>query len=218
MRGKAAAGYIRPTIKQFFTSSNFEEIESTVEAKIIFDTKIKPGAVITNSGRTVQFSGLGKALAEPIVSSGKIYFEIDNYDLNFINRKKAIEDQYIWKCNYIGGGRIYQLIKYLKKERTLEDYLTYKKTKNAWKFGVGYFIGKKLKTADYITNRPNLETKHFTEKGIEKKSIEYEKFFEAPRVKDIYEPPHLLIKCSIGKKNTIPVELFNEGERITAKI
>jgi len=44
----------------------------------------------------------------------RIVFEIDDYDLHFIDRITAIENQYIWKNNLLGGGRIKTLIEKVK--------------------------------------------------------------------------------------------------------
>ncbi len=40
----------------------------------------------------------------------RIIFEIDDYDLHFVNRTAAIHNSYIWKNNLLGGGRIKTLI------------------------------------------------------------------------------------------------------------
>ena len=36
----------------------------------------------------------------------RIVFEIDDYVLHFVNRQTAINNEFIWKNNLLGGGRI----------------------------------------------------------------------------------------------------------------
>ncbi len=49
LRGKASQGLIRPTVKQFFTSENFEEIESYTEKGYVFTGRGDGGAFIKDT-------------------------------------------------------------------------------------------------------------------------------------------------------------------------
>ena len=72
----------------------------------------------------------------------KIYFELDKYDFHYVPRKLALYNALIWKANFIGGGRIHQLLTRLSKLRTLQDFLKLKKEQdNEWDFGEGYIRG-----------------------------------------------------------------------------
>jgi len=91
LRGKAAEGFIRPTIKQFFTSEDFEEIESYTFPG--FDTMAVmtngvAGAQIQNAGTRVYYPSNedGAANSDISVTSEKYYFEIDvvNLDITFL--------------------------------------------------------------------------------------------------------------------------------------
>lgn len=53
----------------------------------------------------------------------RIVFEIDDYDLHFINRQTAIYNNYIWKNNLLGGGRIKTLVRKLEGNMSLKDYI-----------------------------------------------------------------------------------------------
>src|SRR5690606_28349874 len=53
----------------------------------------------------------------------RITFEIDDYDLHFINRHTAIYNQYIWKSNLMGGGRIRNVIEKFNNSITLGQQL-----------------------------------------------------------------------------------------------
>ena len=90
----------------------------------------------------------------------------------------------------------------------MEDYLLEKEKKNDWSFGEGFIIGnKKNKDEDKIIfTRETIPTSKFTEHGMNKKDIvqSRDEYIEATRKKNIFTPPLLLIKRSIGKE-TIPV-------------
>ena len=54
LRGKASEGFIRPTVKQFFTSKDFEEVASAVFTPTTFDsTRAHASLVITNNDLTL---------------------------------------------------------------------------------------------------------------------------------------------------------------------
>jgi hypothetical protein len=65
--------------------------------------------------------------------------------------------------------------------------------------------------ADWITGYPFVETKYFTENGIKKINTCEIKYFyrSAKNSKEIFQPPHLLIKEQSGI-SSIPIEFRNE--------
>ena len=50
----------------------------------------------------------------------RIIFEIDDYDLHFVDRKTAIENPFVWKNNLLGGGRIRLLIEKTQKIKSFK--------------------------------------------------------------------------------------------------
>jgi len=140
----------------------------------------------------------------------KNYFEIDHYDFHDVPKQVAKSIEFVWKSNLVGGGRIYHLIDRFtgKSIETLRDFLQKKKEENNWDFGQGYITGIKNKkfSAEYITGKESVIDKFFTEDGILKTEIQKEVLFKDRSKQIIFEPPHLLIKKTIGKKS-IPVEL-----------
>jgi type I restriction-modification system DNA methylase subunit len=146
------------------------------------------------------------------VAEERFFFEIDHYDVHKVNFKTAIESPYVWKCNLWGGGRLLRLINYLSNQRSLGEFLEQKKENEGWEFGEGYIIGKgKGKDeADWITNQKTVKTSSFNELGKFETETELEVFFEKPRhkTKKIFEPPHILIKESLGQER-IPM-FFSE--------
>lgn len=53
----------------------------------------------------------------------RILFEIDDYDKHYINRFDAINNQYIWKNNLLGGGRINITLDKLSQLSKLKKFL-----------------------------------------------------------------------------------------------
>jgi hypothetical protein len=149
------------------------------------------------------------------------YFEIDHYDFHKVDKEIAINDYFVWKCNLLGGGRIYPFIKKLFSYQSLEEYL-YSKKEKGWIFGEGFNTSKSLdsvtnedinseryKRADYLTGYETLPTEAFKNEGInfsETYILEDEYFYNrAYRNRKIFHAPHVLIKESLGI-NSIPVE------------
>lgn len=142
------------------------------------------------------------------------YFEIDHYDFHDVPKSVARINDFVWKCNLIGGGRIYHLVQKLKDEySTLGDYLADKKGKNQWDYGQGYKIGnrKNEDTDQLINNKNTVNDKYFKDTGIKEIGIQHETHFETipSNSFNIFSPPHLLIKKTIGKK-AIPVEFRDD--------
>lgn len=77
----------------------------------------------------------------------KLMFEIDHYDLHFVSRHEAISDPYIWKANFIGGGRISHLIRRLHRAPSLGRFLEKAASERQWVKGEGYIAGSKGKSA-----------------------------------------------------------------------
>ncbi|MGY5355403.1 HsdM family class I SAM-dependent methyltransferase [Wenyingzhuangia sp. IMCC45467] len=137
------------------------------------------------------------------------YFEIDHYDFHKVCKNDALENPFVWKSNLLGGGRLISLVKKLSEFSNLGRYLEEKVTKSGWSIGVGFFIGnKKNRDNDkVIFKQPSISTNKFNEEGI--KNIDIvpvfeQEYIEAIRKKEIFTPPLLLIKRSLGKES-IPV-------------
>jgi methylase of polypeptide subunit release factors len=153
------------------------------------------------------------------------YFEIDHYDFHKVNKASALNDAFVWKANLLGGGRLPSLIKRLSSFQTLEEFLNSRK-KRGWVYGEGFNTSRtesqvtkldvesgRFKKADYITNHETLPTEAFGNDGVDENKIFllkdvyfYNRVF---RSKEIFAPPHILIKESIGKIS-VPVAFFDK--------
>lgn len=126
----------------------------------------------------------------------KLLFELDPYDFHWITRKDVAKNQYAWKANLLGGGRLHRLLnRLLSGFPTLGEYLEQKRKNDGWQYGEGYSVGcgsylnarpdakelaelspKELKQrfglkrtpklAPWITGKRNLPPKALTHKGI----------------------------------------------------
>lgn len=138
----------------------------------------------------------------------RIVFEIDDYDLHFINRQTAIENNFIWKNNLLGGGRIKTLLNKFSQETKFEDYLE----NNHCVVGEGYILGTKgKKFPEYLKNIKTIPTEAIREKGIDYSKlddIDCNLKFEKVPEEIIFTAPNIILWENIGKKY-LPV-FYNE--------
>lgn len=141
-----------------------------------------------------------------IATKERIFFEIDDYDFHFINRQTAINNEFVWKNNLLGGGRIRNLVEKVQILPKLIDVLN----ENNSIIEEGFEIGSKQKLSpDYIYNIPFLTTK-----GISEDKISYDvlspitkdvKFSKVPK-EEAFLAPNLIIWENIGE-NRFPIFL-----------
>lgn len=170
-------------------------------------------------------------------SSEKIEFEIDHYDIHPVPYQTAIDSSKVWHANFMGGGRLRTLADKLSQADTLGDFLDEKERNHNWTVGEGWIVGKtktkrvrelfhltkrtqaedeefenlrKKFEAPWVTGHPYLESESLD--SDKKISIQIcdERFFHssASTKRDVYKPPHLLVKESV-KGNEIPL-LFSD--------
>ncbi len=115
----------------------------------------------------------------------RLIFEIDDYDLHFVNRQDAIQNKYIWKSNLLGGGRIKTTIEKMSSIENLNCFVE----KNS-----------SLICAEGVGGAKSLPNEAFTENGIkipEKGKDLYTSSFEHLPNKKIYSTPNFLVKENI---------------------
>ncbi len=128
----------------------------------------------------------------------RIIFEIDDYDLHFINRRTAIENKSIWKCNLLGGGRIKNTIEKLSTLGTLKDIFSDKDI-----IGEGVGGPKSLPNGAFLRDR--IDESFLTN--------EYLNSFKNIKDKKVYSIPNFLIKENIDLPfalNQKPIKFSNE--------
>jgi len=134
----------------------------------------------------------------------RIIFEIDDYDLHFIDKQTAIKNPYIWKNNLLGGGRIKTLVDKTKNIPLLESYLA----ENDFKVAEGFKIGSKGRLQpEFIYKIPTIPTEAINEYRIEYKALQNmpkEIKFEKIPSEFFFNTPNIIIKENIGGKR-IPI-------------
>ncbi len=146
----------------------------------------------------------------------RLIFEIDDYDLHYINRQIAIENGVVWKNNLLGGGRIRSIVeKY--KYLNFGNYL--KKTNCV--VGEGFKVGSKGSlNPSFIYEIQTIPTD-----AIEEDRIDYSRLdkldamvkFEKIPPQSVFEKPNLLIRENIGI-DRIPIHLNNRSFSFQHKI
>ena len=135
----------------------------------------------------------------------RIAFEIDHYDWHRIPPEDALNNPVIWRAGLLGGGRLYEMSDRLRRMTKLREVIAKKK----WVYFEGFNLGSNGSPCEYLTNQPYLPTTALGVDGIDERCITKltEKIFELPRVKELYDPPLVLIKENIS----LPVAFWNQS-------
>lgn len=136
----------------------------------------------------------------------RIVFEIDDYDLHYVNRITAINNAFIWKNNLLGGGRIGKLVEKANLYKSFEEFLI----DNSCVFGEGFKVGSKGHlNPEFIYSLKTLPTQAINEHEIiidALKEIPEDQKFEKIPNHLIFRAPNILIKENIGKSR-IPIHI-----------
>jgi hypothetical protein len=142
----------------------------------------------------------------------RIVFEIDHYDWHVISQQQAKENPFIWRIGLLGGGRLHEISERLREMPTLGDFV--RKQGAEWDYGEGFISGKKgkLLSAPFLTGKPLLRSRAFTNTGINRalvgpdKATVTETRFKSPYTELRYSPPLVLFKAH----DSFPVEFWDE--------
>jgi type I restriction-modification system DNA methylase subunit len=111
----------------------------------------------------------------------RIIFEIDDYDVHYVNRKTALENPYIWKINLLGGGRITRVIEKLSLLKKLSDLF------KDGIYGEGIIAAESLPNEAFLFD--GIDNRFLTEK--------YLNSFKEKKDKPVFQFPNVLIKENI---------------------
>ncbi len=126
----------------------------------------------------------------------KMYFELDKYDMFWLSKKTA-QDRVAWKCNYLGGGRIYSIMNRLRELPTLKEFID---SQNDWIFQEGY-IGIDRKKDQHQKAIEKLEFY----KTLELSQLSNDQQKELKKLQNKYQTADFLTN-----KKTIPTKAFTE--------
>lgn len=144
-----------------------------------------------------------------IATKERIFFEIDDYDFHFINRQTAIDNEFVWKNNLLGGGRIRKLVDKVQSIEILEVFLD----KNNCICGEGLIGSSGDLWSDLLKNIPFLPTKAISESGIDYNQLEpinEELLFVKIPNQRIFSAPNIILWENIGEKE-LPVFFNNQS-------
>jgi hypothetical protein len=133
----------------------------------------------------------------------RLFLEFDHYDFHWISKDASRNSPFVWKSSLLGGGRIITLLDRFSEFSKLGEFLKLKELNESWSVAEGFIEkGDKADPCDYITGHPYLPSEYFSENKIVRDEIHPCKIqlFHRPKIKQIYSPPHLLIKENIGKE------------------
>ena len=137
----------------------------------------------------------------------RISFEIDHYDRHLVSQEMAQNHPWTWRANLLGGGRLHNLAVRMDEMPKLSEFLHRKK----WDYGEGFVLAKvgRRQTAPWLTNKPFLPTRAFTENGIDESQIGTvsAKQFRSAYTELRYSSPLMLIK----EVDTLPCALWSKG-------
>ncbi len=121
-------------------------------------------------------------------------FDIDYYDMHWLDRDLVLKNDGVWRADSVGGGRVLAFVDRLKTLNTLGKYAK----ECGWDFGEGWIEGKKGKRlpATHITGEPWIPSKCLTHGGITEDGIRTcdVKLFKSFYTPKRFTPPMLLIR------------------------
>lgn len=148
-------------------------------------------------------------------SSEKIEFETDHYDIHWTSHHKALSMPGIWQANFMGGGRLYNVLEKIKGKDTLLDLLDDKQRNDKWVYGDGWqerpnsvplnrlnqLLSKKDKTPEDEAELNILVSKHKADWITGKRNIGTNgkihfcttTYFQWPRKRRLFEAPNLIV-------------------------
>lgn len=197
--------------KVFFSTYQVEQVIDFTFLKNVLFNNARVATVAVFAEKKFPFSQdvLHLVAKHTLTNREKIFFEFDYYDFYSVPQSLASGSGDVWKANLMGGIRAFNILKKYGEYPSIKDYLAKQKRERGWECGEGYQIGNASKPADYITGHLCVDDSTFDDDGTYKTYRVEEQRFQWPRKRLLYEPPHLLVKRTIGKKS-IPVALSDD--------
>jgi hypothetical protein len=120
-------------------------------------------------------------------------FDIDYYDMHWLPRKLALENDGVWRSDLLGGGRVLTFIDRNKRHRTLKEFAK----QSGWEVGEGWILGnpKDGRPSKHIDGKRCIEPEMLTDSEISvlPENKVPNRPIQWPRRPEIYTPPILLI-------------------------
>ncbi len=140
----------------------------------------------------------------------KLRFEIDHYDRHSVRFDWACNYAFVWKCNLLGGGRLFHLIYRLSLMQNLKQFIGDKPQasdkKDGWLYEVGYELGnnKNGHFINYLHKKAKVASIGLNGEIIIDDEKELSPYFYRPTInsakdkENLFKPPFLLIHQKVG--------------------
>ena len=120
-------------------------------------------------------------------------FDIDYYDMHWLPRKLALENDGVWRSDLLGGGRVLGFVDRIKKFRTLGQFAKERK----WDCGEGFIFGNPAvsRPAGHVIGKRSVDASAFHNGKIDlsrSTTVPNRKILR-PRKPSIYTAPLLMI-------------------------
>jgi N-6 DNA Methylase len=191
--------------KTFFERYNVNQVLDFSNLKKVLFGKVNvetSAIVVTNQTPNFEEDVLHLIVRRTSTVEKKLFFELDYYDFNFIDRENVINNSYVWKSNLLGGGRLSYLLQRLRSFKTLGEYTTAKEEIEGWDVRQGYRTGKHSKCvpAPFISEHNVIRADNFFDFDTLPKDV----LFDSPKTENLFKPFNLLIRRVIDANNSIP--------------
>lgn len=135
----------------------------------------------------------------------RIAFEIDHYDWHWVPQQAALNDEFVWRINLLGGGRLIGLSRRLREYERLDEFAARKKLS----YGEGFIVGNRKYKCKFLTGMRFLPADALTEGGVDCEQLTKvtETHFEGPREESLYQSPLILIR----KNERLQLDYWDNG-------
>lgn len=190
--------YAGPFRKEFFSNWQVREILDFVSVRGMFKKGYADPKIIVVIATSETSSASSKVLHAVFRRSGRAageqLFDIDYYDLHWIDHSEESVGGDIWRANLLGGNRMLSFLRRIRGYRTIGQYVQ----SRGWDVGEGYIAGKKgiSNPADHLVDQPLLPTEALSADGIEEFAITRvpNQAIKDPKSPSRFTPPLLLVK------------------------
>lgn len=184
--------------KNFFNSWRTPEILDFVSVRGMFKKGYADPKVVVVIAKSEIPDASSRVLHAVFRRSGRItgeqVFDIDYYDLHWMDQSEELAVSDVWRANLLGGDRMLSFLRRIRDYRTIGEFAE----SQGWDVGEGYIAGMKgiSKPAGHLVGRPLLPTAALSAGGIDEFAITKvpNQPIKDPKSPIRFTPPLLLVK------------------------
>ncbi|MGD0628747.1 MAG: N-6 DNA methylase [Terracidiphilus sp.] len=198
--------------RNFISNWDVREILDFVSVRGLFQKGDADTKVIVILAEAALPSADRKILHATFRRSGRVNaeqgFDIDYYDLHWLPRQLALNNDGVWRTNLLGGGRALGLVDRLKEFRTLGQYAE----AQGWDYGEGFIEGKtgNRQEAPHLTGKSLLPSEAILASGIDRSKITTvdARLFKTAYKETRFTPPILLVREQMDLDHNLWTESY----------